>query len=126
DLVVGTLRTFDIHPWDLRPAAFVCAALGQNLFAPPNVKGWPGGEAWIDSATLLGRKQFVDRLFRGNDMAAYAFDSARFESGAMRDAERSRLDALVLAVAPVNPVDGEMPPADRVRALVADAAYQLR
>jgi uncharacterized protein (DUF1800 family) len=157
DLVVGTLRTFDIHPFDLRPAAFVCAALGQNLFAPPNVKGWPGGETWIDSATLLGRKQFVDRLFRGSDamvaeapredsmqgaaqavpaarlrrtlergMAAYAFDEARFESARAGDADRARLDALVLAIAPVNTVADDMPPGDRVRALVSDAAYQLR
>jgi uncharacterized protein (DUF1800 family) len=67
DVVVGTLRTFDIQPADLRPAAVACAMLGQNLFAPPNVKGWPGGDAWIDSATLLGRRQFVDRVFRSAD-----------------------------------------------------------
>jgi uncharacterized protein (DUF1800 family) len=28
------------------------------------VKGWPGGEAWINSTTLLARKQFVERLLR--------------------------------------------------------------
>src|SRR5258706_4145301 len=67
ELVVGTMRTFGIHPFDLRPAVFACAALGQNPFSPPNVKGWPGGQAWIDSATLLGRKQWVERVFRGSD-----------------------------------------------------------
>ncbi|MBK8323149.1 MAG: DUF1800 domain-containing protein [Betaproteobacteria bacterium] len=67
DLVVGTMHTFGIRPLDLRPAATASALLGQNLFAPPNVKGWPGGEAWINSATLLGRKQLIDRVFRGND-----------------------------------------------------------
>jgi uncharacterized protein (DUF1800 family) len=67
DLVVGTLRVFAIHPFDLRPAVFACAALGQNPFSPPNVKGWPGGQAWIDSATLLGRKQWLERIFRGSD-----------------------------------------------------------
>ncbi len=73
DLVAGTLHTFGIRPDDLRPAAVACAAFGQNLFSPPNVKGWPGGDAWIDSATLLGRKQFVDRVFRGSErMAAMA------------------------------------------------------
>jgi hypothetical protein len=41
--------------------------LGQNVFSPPNVKGWPGGEHWINSASLLGRKQFLDRLFRNED-----------------------------------------------------------
>jgi hypothetical protein len=31
------------------------------------VKGWPGGTAWIDSSTLLGRKQWIERFFRGGD-----------------------------------------------------------
>ena len=67
DLVVGTMRTYEMAPSDLRPAVFACAALGQNLFSPPNVKGWPGGEAWITSSTLLGRKQWLERVFRGGD-----------------------------------------------------------
>jgi uncharacterized protein (DUF1800 family) len=65
DLVVGTMRASGMNPFDLRPAVFACASLGQNLFAPPNVKGWPGGNAWIDSATLLARKQWLERIFRG-------------------------------------------------------------
>ena len=70
ELVAGTLRTLDIHPMNLRPAVAASALLGQNLMSPPNVKGWPGGEAWITSATLLGRKQFLERLFRGTDAMA--------------------------------------------------------
>jgi hypothetical protein len=30
-------------------------ALGQVLFYPPNVAGWPGGKNWIDSSSLLLR-----------------------------------------------------------------------
>jgi uncharacterized protein (DUF1800 family) len=67
DLVVGTMHTFGMRPLSLRPAVTASALLGQNVFSPPNVKGWPGGEAWINSATLLGRKQLVDRFFRGTD-----------------------------------------------------------
>src|SRR5262249_8696028 len=26
-------------------------ALGQSLFAPPNVKGWPGAQGWINTST---------------------------------------------------------------------------
>lgn len=29
--------------------------LGQQLFYPPNVAGWPGGKNWIDSTTLMTR-----------------------------------------------------------------------
>ena len=33
--------------------------LGQNLLNPPNVKGWPGGYAWINSNTVLLRFNFA-------------------------------------------------------------------
>ena len=33
------------------PGAIGCEAMGQELFAPPNVKGWPGGKAWLNTST---------------------------------------------------------------------------
>jgi Uncharacterized protein conserved in bacteria len=33
----------------------LAAELGQNLFLPPSVKGWDGGTAWMNSATLIRR-----------------------------------------------------------------------
>jgi uncharacterized protein (DUF1800 family) len=42
----------------------VTGALGQTLFDPPNVAGWPGGRTWITPATLLQRGNlFRDVLF---------------------------------------------------------------
>lgn len=38
------------------------AELGQSLFYPPNVKGWDGGRAWINSSTLLGRANLVRQM----------------------------------------------------------------
>jgi len=67
DLVVGTMRTLDIAVGDTLVLALAVAGLGQNLFSPPNVKGWPGGEAWIGSSTLLARKQLAERVFRAED-----------------------------------------------------------
>jgi uncharacterized protein (DUF1800 family) len=72
DLVVGTLHTFGIAVDDGMPFALILNGLGQNLLNPPNVKGWPGGEAWINSSTLLARKQFVERLFRAEEMPVAA------------------------------------------------------
>jgi uncharacterized protein (DUF1800 family) len=68
DLVAGTLRQFQFVTSDVQPFALIVAQLGQNLFAPPNVKGWPGGDAWINSTTLLARKQFLERLFNAADL----------------------------------------------------------
>ena len=156
DVVVGTLRTFAIRPMDLRPAAFACAALGQNPMSPPNVKGWPGGEAWINSATLLARRQWVERVFRGADpvapamaeapmaempagaegamrrslergMAGYGFAADRWTRTLAQDgAGGARIEKLVLAMPPVNALPAGGDEASRIRALVADPAYQLR
>jgi uncharacterized protein (DUF1800 family) len=68
DLVVGTLRQFRFTTGDVLPFVFAANQLGQALFAPPNVKGWPGGEAWINSTTLLARKSFLERLFRADEL----------------------------------------------------------
>jgi uncharacterized protein (DUF1800 family) len=67
EFVVGTMKQFEIDSPNLRPFVLASSLLGQNIFTPPNVKGWPGGEYWINSATLLGRKQFIDRLFKNED-----------------------------------------------------------
>lgn len=72
ELVAGTVRQFGIRYTDPLPFAMIAAGLGQNLFAPPNVRGWPGGEAWINSTTLLARKQFVERMFRVDEMRELA------------------------------------------------------
>ena len=77
DLVVGTMRQFEFEIGDPMPLAVVTAQLGQNLFAPPNVKGWPGGEAWINSQTLLARKQFAERVFRADEMRSVAMREPR-------------------------------------------------
>ncbi|HEV3300482.1 MAG TPA: DUF1800 domain-containing protein [Planctomycetaceae bacterium] len=36
--------------------------LGQQLFFPPNVAGWPGGKSWINPATLLLRGNYVQMM----------------------------------------------------------------
>jgi uncharacterized protein (DUF1800 family) len=64
ELVVGTLHSLQLSPRAGLPYALAAAGMSQNLFAPPNVKGWPGGERWINTTTLLARKQFLERLAR--------------------------------------------------------------
>jgi uncharacterized protein (DUF1800 family) len=40
--------------------------LGQELFNPPNVKGWDGGIAWITTNSLLDRYNFAAALVEGD------------------------------------------------------------
>jgi len=41
------------------------ARLGQDLFYPPNVSGWPGGRSWVSSRSLIGRANFSSALVDG-------------------------------------------------------------
>lgn len=62
ELVVGAVRQLGVSPPDTRPLVLKCAQLGQNLLVPPNVKGWPGYNDWIDATTLIERKRLGEQL----------------------------------------------------------------
>jgi uncharacterized protein (DUF1800 family) len=54
-------------PLPTQPMALVMLRqLGQELFQPPNVKGWDGGIAWITTNNLLDRYNFAAALVEGN------------------------------------------------------------
>jgi len=58
ELAVNLIRGLDATT-NLDRLAKALKPLGQALFFPPNVKGWDGGRAWINSSTLIGRSNFV-------------------------------------------------------------------
>ena len=62
DLVIGTVRLLGLPVAEKTRLARMMQTLGQNLFNPPNVKGWTGGEAWITTYTLLQRQQILRRI----------------------------------------------------------------
>jgi uncharacterized protein (DUF1800 family) len=41
------------------------ARMGQSLFSPPNVGGWPGGRAWLSPLALVGRANLAADLVSG-------------------------------------------------------------
>ena len=51
--------------------------LGQDLFAPPNVKGWDGGVTWITTNTLLTRYNDAQSLVEGTAPPLGAGDLAK-------------------------------------------------
>ena len=55
ELVAQTLKATGADAKGYIAAATAMASMGQLLFYPPNVAGWPGGSSWINSSTLLTR-----------------------------------------------------------------------
>jgi uncharacterized protein (DUF1800 family) len=43
----------------------VFGTMGQTLFEPPNVAGWPGNDAWLNASTLFARVNFVNAITGG-------------------------------------------------------------
>ncbi|MEM8592436.1 MAG: DUF1800 domain-containing protein [Pseudomonadota bacterium] len=55
ELMVGAIRTLGVegvHPLDV---VYSAEEMGQALFFPPNVAGWPAGTGWITDATAMTR-----------------------------------------------------------------------
>ena len=64
ELLAGLRRTLNLKIDNEQSLLGYQRALGQNLFQPPNVAGWPGGRSWIDSSSLLLRLQLPAILFK--------------------------------------------------------------
>jgi uncharacterized protein (DUF1800 family) len=55
ELLVGIRRILPMQLENEEAQLLVQRLLGQILFYPPNVAGWPGGKNWIDSSSLMLR-----------------------------------------------------------------------
>jgi uncharacterized protein (DUF1800 family) len=61
-------------------------AMGQPLFAPPNVKGWRGGEAWLTTSTMLARQNFAQAVAMGTLWPRQIAQAPRGTAAARADA----------------------------------------
>jgi len=79
EFVVGAIRCLEINsplPSTLLLAE-TTANLGQDLFNPPNVFGWPGGRSWLTSRAIIGRSNFASALINGELHSSHTpFDAA--------------------------------------------------
>jgi uncharacterized protein (DUF1800 family) len=58
EYVVGTARTLGLRISGVELKDHM-AAMGQELLAPPNVKGWDGEQKWINSNTWSKRREYA-------------------------------------------------------------------
>jgi uncharacterized protein (DUF1800 family) len=84
--------------------------MGQILFRPPSVKGWPDGPAWLTSAAVVERMKAARRLAHGKPEAAEWITDLAFDG----QAPQGLAEALAAA-------SGE----ERVALALASPEYQL-
>jgi uncharacterized protein (DUF1800 family) len=66
ELLVGTQRMLPMKFENEEALLLLERVLGEILFYPPNVAGWPGGKTWIDSSTLMMRMR-IPQLINDKD-----------------------------------------------------------
>jgi uncharacterized protein (DUF1800 family) len=67
EYVIGAARALELFdpPSSTLVLAEWTARLGQDLFYPPNVGGWPGGRNWLTTRSLIGRANYAAALVEG-------------------------------------------------------------
>lgn len=68
DLLVGYQRLLPMQFGNLRTLINLQRTLGQLLFYPPNVAGWPGGRDWIDSSSLVIRMRLPEAFWGSREL----------------------------------------------------------
>jgi uncharacterized protein (DUF1800 family) len=66
ELMVGSLKALNVQNVGPDATQFL-RRMGQDLLNPPDVSGWKGGSAWINSSTLFERFNWGNRLSMGRD-----------------------------------------------------------
>jgi uncharacterized protein (DUF1800 family) len=144
DLVVGSLRTFDLEDGavSLFTLNKLLKRLGQELYAPPNVKGWVGGKTWVNDVSLPIRQSFLQRLLRGqagvnnkkkkkdsNGMMSMSNDmkqqTMEMQLPSLPSLPEQQWGQWLLPIASVTTVKTNNK-RNRLKALVLDPAYQLK
>ncbi len=62
ELIVGAVRTFGPEAVPLADMSWASVDMGQELFFPPNVGGWPTGTGWITDATAVSRATMMSEI----------------------------------------------------------------
>jgi len=68
ELLVGYQRLLPMQFNNDKTIINLQRILGQYLFNPPNVAGWPGGTNWIDSSSLVIRMRLPEALFMSKEL----------------------------------------------------------
>ena len=100
----------------LRDVPFTLESMGQQLFAPPNVAGWPGGLAWISAGTLLARYGWARDVAAGRGRTLRV-DPTPFLAGATTTA-----DIVANALTLLGPLAPPQSVRDRLDAYLNDPA----
>ena len=75
-LTVQAVRSLRTPVRELSALASATDLMGQNVFFPPNVKGWDGGRSWMNTSTLFIRQNLLVYLLTGRKPDMYEWQAS--------------------------------------------------
>jgi uncharacterized protein (DUF1800 family) len=109
ELIVGTVHVLGLPVPEKTQLLRMMQGLGQSPFDPPNVKGWPGGESWVTTYTLLLRQQFLRRIVEATTVAPMEAGMRMADQPNRRSERREQLppdDTAAMQMAEPRPIEG--------------------
>ena len=83
-LVIGAMRTMQTPSRDLSVIDDAMGSMGQKLFNPPSVAGWPGGRAWVTTSAYYTRQNLCTYLITGKmPIGRWQKDQMQFDPTAL-------------------------------------------
>ncbi|MEZ5534584.1 MAG: DUF1800 domain-containing protein [Thiolinea sp.] len=144
---VGLLRELRLSLKDFNVLNKANQQLGQDLFYPPDVKGWRGGKDWITNTRLIRRYDLIPKLITEHsgdtrslledeiirprmlssaDVGVRSSMMARLMERLACSVNSGSLTRWLLATDPVLPPDCDQPLMSMLSTLLRDPAYQLK
>ncbi len=85
--------------------------MGQTLFEPPSVAGWPGGLSWLGAPLLIARANFVAAITSGAGVEGRLGELARRQNSRSPSAWAKAISASFSPEVPGKHVRQTPPPA---------------
>jgi uncharacterized protein (DUF1800 family) len=92
--MLGWLKSLEVSG-NMQTLAEGLTEMGQSLYFPPNVKGWDGGRAWINSSTLVARANAVHRMIHDGNTRYDKKSLLEYAKAAQIDKPERWLDHLI-------------------------------
>lgn len=86
--LTGMMRLLDMEFESEDGPLLIQKALGQVLFVPPNVAGWPEGRDWIDSGTIMARMRLPQALIMASEFEFKTKDNFAMNEDVMQGGSR--------------------------------------
>lgn len=127
ELLAGLTKMLKLEFGNDRQLINLQRALGQVLFNPPNVGGWPGGRYWIDSGSLMLRLGMAEQIFRASKIEFDYKDGeySNDDESSDRDIFKARRNSLRVS-SDVSGLIGDFVSADRDNVISQLAGYLLQ